>query len=178
MRVQNISPLGTGRILPGLDNLHVPIGGVIDVDDDFGCLLCEQVDVWAPADDESVNLFVRFCLWIAAVKEAEAKAAAEARAEDEAPKPSFENPALARLAELQSLDHLEAYAASVPASTVLGDQGPETVQTPPEPPAAETEAAEPSPDDPPPADSAASAQTTKPASRRREAAAAADKDGE
>lgn len=154
MRVKNISPLGTGRILPGLDDLYVPIGGVIDVDDDFGCLLCEQVDVWAPDDERSIDLFVRFCQWIAAVKEAEAKAAAEAKAEEEAPKPSFTNPALERFAQLANGGIVPS-----PGLFIVGDGTPETVQLPDGTFVLPT-------------------QTPKPAARRRDAAAAADKDGE
>jgi hypothetical protein len=79
--------------------------GVVEVDDDFGCLLCEQDTNWAPADDASTDLFVSFCLWVAAVREAERDpddlTLAEAVERATAPFVPLEplvNPALARLA--------------------------------------------------------------------------------
>lgn len=109
MQVRNIRPsldpveiAGTGQI--------VARDGVVTVDDDFGCLLCEQTENWAPADPESVDTFVRFCQWVAAVRAAEAAAAGDpgmtlAEALERAaapyePLPELTNPALAALAAL------------------------------------------------------------------------------
>jgi len=79
--------------------------GVVEVDDDFGCLLCEQDTNWAPADDASTDLFVEFYRWVAAVREADrdpddltlAEAVERATAPF-VPLEPLENPALARLA--------------------------------------------------------------------------------
>lgn len=130
MQVRNIRPsldpveiAGTGQI--------VARDGVVTVDDDFGCLLCEQTENWAPADLESVDTFVRFCQWVAAVRAAEAAAAGDpgmtlAEALERAaapyePLPELTNPALAALAALDALAALAALdvapADQAPATT-------------------------------------------------------------
>lgn len=39
-------------------------GGVLDVDDALGVLLCEQTTNWEPGDAESLATFDAFCAWI------------------------------------------------------------------------------------------------------------------
>lgn len=69
-------------------------GGVVEVDDALGLSLCDQPSNWAPDGDESVDLFVRFCRYVEAVKAAE-PAASPRPLVDGAPLP---NPGLDALA--------------------------------------------------------------------------------
>lgn len=101
--------------------------GVVEVDDDFGCLLCEQDTNWAPADDASTDLFVEFYRWVAAVREAERDpddlTLAEAVERATAPFVPLEplvNPALARLA---------APTAETPAPAPRGPRPPKSADS-------------------------------------------------
>lgn len=84
MKVRNINPHDEGVWIAATDQ-DVPAGGTVDVDDDLGVTLCEQVDNWAPGDPGSAAFFAAFCALVAGEpaktetkKERDARLAAEA----------------------------------------------------------------------------------------------------
>lgn len=66
MKVKYIGPYADGVFVPAIDQ-DVPAAGVVDVSDDLGCSLCEQVSTWEPADKAASKTFSDFCAWVAAV---------------------------------------------------------------------------------------------------------------
>lgn len=95
MRVRYIGPCcDADGVEIAATGQQVARGGVVDVDDALGLSLCDQPSNWAPDGDESVDLFVRFCRYVEAVKAAEPAATVAALA-DGAPLP---NPGLDALA--------------------------------------------------------------------------------
>lgn len=121
MQVQYIGPFSAGVEIAATAQV-VPRGGVVEVPDMLGIGLCEQTDNWAAHGDESIDFFVRFCQWVAAVRTAEAEAAVAGGDVDEAQliaagtSAPLGNPALDRL------NALTADTVAVPAASPIEPQ--------------------------------------------------------
>jgi hypothetical protein len=95
MRVRYIGPCcDADGVEIAATGQQVARGATVEVDDELGLSLCDQPDNWAPDGDESVDLFVRFCRFVEAVKAETPPADARALV-DGSPLP---NPGLAALA--------------------------------------------------------------------------------
>lgn len=66
MKIRYVGPLAGPLDVPafGLYEIDVSKGEPIDVTDDQGVQLCEQVGNWEPADDESAAVLKQFCAWV------------------------------------------------------------------------------------------------------------------
>ena len=66
MRVRYIGPCCDGDgVEIAATGQTVVRGGTVDVADELGLSLCDQPGNWAPDGDESIQLFVDFCHWVA-----------------------------------------------------------------------------------------------------------------
>lgn len=67
MKVRYIGNHTDGVVIGALDYDHIVyVDGVIDVDDELGCGLCEQITNWVPEGKTSKAFFDEFCTWAVA----------------------------------------------------------------------------------------------------------------
>jgi hypothetical protein len=78
---------------PDLD--PVELHDIVDIDDDLGILLCEQVENWVPGDDEAQAALDDFYRWVAAHERVQVKVDALGNTEMRwVPKPTPAEPAV------------------------------------------------------------------------------------